>query len=95
MAAKLPPLELLKANHSFPGPYTFKLIAESKADLVTNLILELKEVLEWAHDPKHSTRETAGGKHIAVTLELVMRKAEEVHIVYQILEKVDGVILIL
>lgn len=93
--ANLPPIDLLKANHSFPGPYTFKIIAQSKQDLVMHLIQELKTKLQWESDPKHSIRETAGGRHIAITLELVMRKAEEVHTVYGILEKVEGVILIL
>lgn len=92
---KLPPLDLLKANHSFPGPYTFKVIAESKEGLVSALIAELKTTLDWKFDPKHSVRNTAGGRHTAITLELVMRTADEVHTVYKILGKIEGVILIL
>lgn len=91
----LPPIELLKLTHTFPGPYTFKIIAEAKDGLIATLIMELKVALKWELDPKYSVRETAGGRHLALTLDAVMRTPEEVHTVYNFLKKVDGVILIL
>ncbi len=93
--SKLPPIELLKLSHSFPGPYTFKVIVEASPDIVEKLITELSKLLNWQASPQYSSRTTDSGKHIAITLEPVMRTPEEVHTVYNHLGSMQGVILIL
>lgn len=93
--ANFPPIDLLKATHSFPGPYIFKVIAQLEDTLIPRLLKAIREELDWTEDPKYSLRETAQGKHVAVTFELVMRTPEEVHQVYKRLLQEPGIILIL
>ena len=93
--AQFPPIELLKATHSFPGPYIFKVIAELDDTLVTRLVTSIRDELKWKEDPKYTLRETTQGKHVSVTFELVMRTAEEIHLVYERLLKEKGVLLLL
>lgn len=92
---KIPPLELLKANHLFPGPYTFKAIGRNEALFVARTVAALRDALGYAEDPPYSTREAQGGRHVAVTLEVFIEKAEQVLDAYQKLSAVKGLVLLL
>ncbi len=95
LMASPPPIDLLKANHSFPGPYTFKVIIENRPDLLTEVMVLLDQELKRALSGNKTQRESSGGKHASLTLELVMTTAEEIHLVYAALDKIPGVVLIL
>ncbi len=90
--SKLPPLELLKATHAFPGPYTFKVIGVAKDFFVARVVAAVREAMMYTTDPPYEERESVGGKHVAVTIELVMESAEQVHAVYERLMGVPGLL---
>jgi putative lipoic acid-binding regulatory protein len=92
---KPPPIDLLDATHQFPGPYHLKVIGKSGDDLVRRVLGEVRDEMKLTIDPSHSTRETEGGRHVAVSLELDARSAAQVHAVYVRLLKLPGVILLL
>ena len=45
-------------------------------------------------DPPYKVRETAGGRHVSVTLEPIMQTAEQVLAVYQRIRSVAGLVIL-
>jgi putative lipoic acid-binding regulatory protein len=91
----IPPLELLEANHTFPGPYVFKIIGENKDKFVERVVHETQVELGSLDVPKHSTRLAEGGRHVAVTIEILVEDAPQVLALYARYKALDGVILLL
>jgi uncharacterized protein len=91
----LPTLELLRATHSFPGPYTFKAIGPSSGGFAARVVAAAREALKAPVDPPFRTRESEGGKHIAVTLDLTLASAEQVLKVYEHILEVRGLIMLM
>lgn len=88
-------VDLLNSVHDFPGPYTFKVIGRAEDEFVERSVLAVRESLEWEFDPPFETRETKGGRHVAVTFQLQMETAEAVLAVYDGLKQTEGVVLLL
>lgn len=86
----LPSAELIESTHEFPGPYTFKVIGRSGEGFVALVVAAVREELEGEVDPPYRIRETAAGRHIAVTVEPQVRNAWEVLAVYQRLGQLPG-----
>jgi len=81
----LPSAELIENTHEFPGPYMFKVIGRSGDGFVALVVAAVREV-----DPPYRVRETAAGRHIAVTVEPQVQNAWEVLAVYQRLGQLPG-----
>lgn len=92
---KFPPLELLEATHTFPGPYTFKVIGENENSFPQRVVEAALMAAGPSCDPTHTTRETESGKHIAVTLDVQAQTAETVIRIYEELVKLSGTVLVL
>lgn len=92
---KLSAIELLEDTHQFPCPYMFKVIGKSERGFVARTVAVTRDELELEVDPPFSFRETAGGRHVAVTLELEMRDAQQVISVYRRLRQLEGLVLLL
>lgn len=92
---KLPPLELLQTTHQFPCRYVFKIIGRDEHDFDQRAVHAVREVLELAGAPETSTRRTANGRHVAVTIELELAAAEHVLQVYSRLQRLEGLELLL
>ena len=90
----IPSLEVLKATHDFPTQYTFKAIGKAEADFVRRVVTSVREELGHESDPPHRVREAAGGRHVAVTLELRLANAEQIHAIYERLLAVEGLTLL-
>ena len=95
MEFKFPPIELIEASHQFPGAYTFKVIGLSDDDFRGRVISAVQIQLNTQEIPTHSHRQTAGGKHTAVTLELKLVSAKQVVEVYRCLTQIEGLVLLL
>ncbi len=95
MKSHLPPLELLEATHHFPCVYTFKVIGVSSEEFVEAIVDAVRTGLELGFDPPYHSRETSGGRHIALTFEPRVQNAEQVLAVYAELQKKEGVVLLL
>ncbi len=91
----LPPLDLLKETHSFPGTYIFKVIGQNDPYFPSSVTSAVREKMHLERDPAFSVRKSDTGKHQSVTIEVEVQNAEDVHIVYERLLKVPGVLLLL
>jgi putative lipoic acid-binding regulatory protein len=87
-------IELLQANHSFPGPYLFKVIGRQERGFVARVVAAVREEMAEPVDPPYKVRETAGGRHVSVTLEPVMQTAEQVLAVYRRIRSVAGIVVL-
>jgi putative lipoic acid-binding regulatory protein len=92
--APYPSVELLEANHRFPGPYMFKVIGKSDDGFVSRTVAAVRDELAASVDPPYSVRKTPGGRHVSVTLELRMSSAEQVQAVYRRLIQLTGLLIL-
>ena len=92
--ANLPSIELLESTHVFPGPYIFKAIGKTENAFVRRVLTAAREAVHSDVDPPFKARETKGGKHVCVTLTLVVEKAMEVHAIYSRILSVRGLVLL-
>jgi len=85
-------LELLNATHEFPCAFTIKVIGLAKDDLEQRVVKVLQDALH-CDDIPYTTRETPKKKHIAVTLEPMLKSAEQVLLLYERIRSVEGVVM--
>lgn len=83
-------LEMLKNAHTFPGPYIIKAIGENSPDFVAHVVQAVIVVLGPTSTPEVQTRQSAQGKHQAVTMTLQVESAEQVLQLYEAVKKVKG-----
>ena len=86
-------LELLNATHTFPCPFTIKVIGKADDDFVTRVVESVTKTSGADEEVPHSTRTTPNGRHIAVTLEPHLDSAEQVLLVYARIQTVKGVVM--
>jgi putative lipoic acid-binding regulatory protein len=89
-------LELLEANHGFPGEYSLSVIAFNRPELTEAILLAVAEEL-GAPVSAEARQETpsAGGKYVSHRLRLSCREAAQVLRLYARLRRVDGVVTVL
>ncbi len=85
-------INLLKQCHSFPGLYVFKLIGDNTSPFYDAVMSEVsKELGGIVHQEANlSTRRSAGGKYLSITLRLEMESAEQVLKLYQRFSRLKG-----
>jgi putative lipoic acid-binding regulatory protein len=92
---RLSAIELLEATHSFPCPYMFKVIGLAEANFVGRVLQAVRRVLPEDAEPPFSSRHTASGKHVSVTIEPTLDTAGDVLAVYRELVELQGLVLLL
>jgi putative lipoic acid-binding regulatory protein len=92
--SELPAIELLEATHQFPGCYMFKVIGKSEHAFVARVVAAVRDELHEPADPPFRVRETAGGRHVAVTLTPTVQTARQVLAVYRRIQKMTGLVLL-
>ncbi len=95
MSEKQTSRELLESMHDFPCSFMIKVIGKTENDFHRRVVSAVREALKWDFDPPSQARETAGGRHVSVTFDLVMQSADEVMMTYEELQKTEGVIVLL
>lgn len=90
----LPSIEVLEANHTFPGPYLFKAIGTNENDFVQRTLAAVRSELETDVDPPYTLRETPAKRHVSVSIECPVQNAAQVLAVYRRLLTVEGLILL-
>jgi putative lipoic acid-binding regulatory protein len=85
-----PAIALLEANHTFPGPYIFKAIGLVENGFVARVVAAVRDELGRTVDPPFRVRETAGGRHVSVTLEPIVETAQQVLMVYKRIRHTAG-----
>jgi putative lipoic acid-binding regulatory protein len=91
----LPSIELLESTHAFPCPYMFKVIGRVEDGFVARVVAAVRDELAEEVDPPHSTRSTAGGRHVSVTLEPTVQTARQVLAVYRRVRTLRGLVMLL
>jgi putative lipoic acid-binding regulatory protein len=90
----LPSIELLESTHTFPGPYMFKVIGLAERGFVARAVAAVREELVEPVDPPFRVRETAGGKHVAVTVQPTVQTARQVLAIYGRLRTLAGLVVL-
>lgn len=88
-------IEKLEEAHTFPGPYTLKVIGTNDDSFIARVLRVARESLDLAADPEHSSRESNSGKHISVTLELTVESAHGVAKLYEEMHQVEGLTMLI
>lgn len=85
----------LEEAHEFPGPYTMKVIGKNEAAFVALVLGVARRVLELDVDPEYSNRTTSSGRHVSVTLDLTVESAVVVATLYEQMQTVDGLTMVI
>ena len=91
----LPNIELLESRHAFPCVFTFKVIGSAENNFTARVVAAVRDELHLEVDPPYSLRNTAHGRHVAVTLEPECESAQQVLAVYGRLTGMDGLVMLL
>ena len=87
--------ELLETTHRFPGGYTIKVIGRADDDFADRVVAVARERLGRPGDVQTTCRATPHGRHVSVTVQLSVITADEVLVVYEALQAVQGVTMLL
>lgn len=93
--SNLPDIELLESTHTFPGPYTFKVIGENDASFSGRVMTAVRTVVPASREPAISVRKTASGRHAAVTIEPWVDDGADVLAIYRRLYELEGLVMVL
>ena len=91
----LPSVEMLEYGHTFPGPYTFKVIGFAEGNFTGRVVASVRDELGQDLDPPYTLRTTKTGKHIAITLEPECDSPQKVLAIYSRLMGMDGIVMLL
>ncbi len=92
---KLPSIRLLEKTHHFPAVYMFKVIGLVENGFAARVVAAVREELADAVDPPFRLRETAGGRHVAVTVEPTVQTAEQVLAIYRRIRCMAGLVMLM
>jgi putative lipoic acid-binding regulatory protein len=87
-------LELLEANHVFPGPFFVSVIAQNDP-AVERAVLAAAGLADDRDADAHDPKESSGGKYVSHRLRVDVASAEAVLDLFARLRAVDGVIKVL
>ena len=87
-------IELLEANHSFPGPFSISVIARNDEAVASAIVAAVSEVGPIAEDG-HERRESGGGKYVSHRLVIHCGSPETVLALFARVREIDGVITVL
>lgn len=88
-------IESLETHHEFPGDYTFKVIGGNPDSFVPSVLKAVTEELQLQSEPVHSLKQTPNGKHISITLTLMVKTPQHVVKVYQRMQTLDDVVMLM
>lgn len=88
-------LERLEEAHEFPCSYTIKAIGKNTPEFRARIVGVARDHLQLDADPETSSRETQNGRHISITLSVTMPDAPAVISLYEQLQNVDGLKLLI
>jgi putative lipoic acid-binding regulatory protein len=57
-------------------------------------VAAVRDELEAPIDPPFRVRETAGGRHVSVSMEVIVQTAEQVLAVYRRLGRLEGLVMV-
>jgi putative lipoic acid-binding regulatory protein len=95
-AARQRAIELLEANHEFPGPFSLSVIARNDEEVTAAVLAAASAGAEPSQViDRHERKPSAGGKYVSHRLTIPVASAAAVLDLYARLRAVDGVITVL
>jgi putative lipoic acid-binding regulatory protein len=91
----LPTIELLETTHTFPAHYMFKVIGKAERGFLARTVAAVREELRMAEDPPYHSRDAVGGRHVSVTVQVMVDEPAEVIAIYRRLARLDGLVMLL
>lgn len=88
-------LTLLEKTHEFPCTFTFKVIGRVENGFAARVVAAIRDELNSNTDPPFRLRETAGGRHVSVTVEPTVQSAQQVLAVYRRIRRMVGLVMML
>jgi putative lipoic acid-binding regulatory protein len=88
-------IELLEANHVFPGDYGLSVVAVNTDAVMASVLAATREETGELAPLTHETRPSSGGKYVSHRLTVRCVDAAQVLRLYARLRSVDGVITVL
>jgi putative lipoic acid-binding regulatory protein len=89
-----PSTDLLESNHPFPGVYQIKAIGATEGGFVERVLAAAAEEVASPAEIDHAVKETRGGRHVSVTLDITVQNAEQVRTIYARIHEVRGLTLL-
>lgn len=86
-------MQLIEETHEFPGPFMLKVIGRTGGNFEADLLALAREVLELAADPEHRRKITPNGKHVSLTLELIVQSVGQLERLFKRIKDVDDVVM--
>jgi uncharacterized protein len=90
-----PPLDLLESVHQFPGVFQIKAIGLVEHDFEARVVEVVTTELASPSEFDYSARTTPGGRHVALTLDITVRTADQVRQIYARIRELQGLHLLL
>lgn len=90
-----PSTDALTGSHTFPGVYQFKAIGSVDGEFQSRVIEAVVAEVESPEAVEYSVRETPGGRHVALTLNVSVRTPEQVRSIYTRIQELEGLLLVL
>lgn len=87
--------ELLHETHDFPCSYLFKAIGRDEAEFVPRVLAAVRSVLGEAVEPPFNLRRTSSRKHVSVSIEPTVDGPQQIFEIYESLQRVDGLLMLL
>lgn len=87
--------ELLEKTHQFPTKYMLKIVGPADEAFVESVVSAAKAHVKNPDFVDHTVRHSGSGKHASVTLEVKVATAREVVLLYEALEKVPRMVMML
>ena len=84
-------IERLEELHTFPGPFTMKVIGAQSDGFVELVLSTVQGELQLDETPQHSLKRTPNGRHISVTVDMRVESARQVAGLYVRLQSMDEV----
>jgi putative lipoic acid-binding regulatory protein len=73
----------------------FKAIGRVENGFAARVVAAVRDELAGAVDPPFKVRETAGGRHVSVTVEPMLQTVHQVLAIYRRLRRTTGLVLLL
>ena len=88
-------IEALEENHRFPGPYTLKVIGANSDEFRAAVFAVVREEMRLQYEPRHEIKQTPSGRHQSLTLHLTAKSAQQVACVYNRLQALEEVTMLM
>jgi len=84
------PHDLLSSNHVFPGIYQIKAIGGSDKDFEARVLETIRAEIEPEASIEVAVKTTPGGRHISLTLDVMVQTPAQVIAIYGRIQKIEG-----